>query len=551
MNKTLVVATIIALLCACAPRETGDNEEMERMEALLAKYAPVEVTTDVPGLTDIQKQVLDKLVEASHIIDEIYWQQASADGVKLREELEKTSDMPLDAAKLRFLEINKCAYDRLDGDKPFLDVKPLPEGATFWPEDLTREELEAYVAAHPDEKEALFSLTTIVRREGNKLVAIPYHEHFKGLLQRASELLQEAAALTDNESLENYLELRAEALVTDNFFESDMAWMDLQGNTLDIVIGPIEVYDDRLMNLKAAYEAYVLVKDEEASRELASYIDSMQAMQANLPVEERYKQRQVQLGSSVGVFTEVFGAGQCEAGSKTIAISLPNDPRVRTEKGARKVMLRNAIAAKFDKILMPIAGRMIVPDQLEEVNGDLFFSNVLLHEISHSLGNDYVLDENGNQTAETIDEALKERTSAIEECKADIGGLYSMDTMIDKGLMSEEDRLRAYVTFTAGIFRSVRFGATSAHGIANAIAFNWLKETGGVVVDEAGRYSVDADAFHAGLEGLLTELLTIQYTGDYQRAVALIDQYGSLPAVISEKLEEMDDIPVDIEFIWH
>lgn len=552
MKRTLITLVVAMLLFGCTPTEdtTGDAE-MNAMKALVSKYAQVEFPMTVEGLSETEQQIIDKLIAASKIIDTLYWKQASKDGLELREKL-AASDAPVDKLKLHFLEINKFGYDRLDGNAPFLDNAPLPEGATFWPEDLTREELAAYVEAHPEEKEALYGLTTVVKRDGEKLVAVPYRELFNEELAAASQLLKEAAELAENESLKRYLNLRATALVTDDYFESDMAWMDLEGNTIDIVIGAIEVYEDGLMNLKAAYEAYVLVKDQKASEELESYINAMESMQQSLPIGDAFKQRKVKLGSSVGVFTQVYTSGQCEAGSKTIAISLPNDPRVRAEKGARKVMLRNAIDAKFEKILIPIAERLLDPEQLNLVQGNSFFSNVLLHEVSHSLGNDYVLDENGNETEVTIDEALKDKSTAIEECKADIGGLYAADTLVTSGVMSVEERQQAYVTFTAGIFRSVRFGAASAHGIANAIAINWLRERGAVrfMDDEEGRWQVALENFHLGIETLLEEVLTIQYTGDYERAVKLVDNYGTLPPELVEKLESLTDVPVDIEILY-
>ena len=549
MRKALLLVLIPLFFAACSNNvtETGDNE-MTEFKALNEKYAPVEISAKLDGLTEKEQQLLGKLIEAARAIDVIYWKQASKDGLELRSQL-AASDAELDKLKLRFLNINKFGFDRLNGNQPFLGEKPLPKGATFYPEDLTVEELESYVAEHPEEKEALYGLCTVVQRDGEKLKAVPYSEIYKEELTKAANLLKEAAELADEETLKNYLNLRADALLSDNYFESDMAWMDLKGK-FDIVIGAIEVYEDGLMGLKAAYESYVLVKDQAASEELENYISSMEEMQQNLPVDAKFKQRKVQLGSSVGVFTQVFTAGQCEGGSKTIAISLPNDPKVREAKGARKVMLKNAIDAKFEKILRPIADRMMVAEQKELVDRDFFFSNTLLHEISHSLGNDYILDENGESTGIQIEEKLKEFGTSIEECKADIGGLYAADVMVKKGLMTDADVEKAYATYTAGIFRSVRFGAASAHGKANALTINWLLDKGGVSVNDEGKYMVHKDEFHAAIEELLATVLTLQHTGDYEGAKALFDKYGKLPADITTKLEAMTDIPVDIEFIW-
>ncbi|HUX08345.1 MAG TPA: Zn-dependent hydrolase [Acidobacteriota bacterium] len=545
----ILMILIAAAMFACtAPQE--EDEAMADIDTRLAKYAQVEVSSDVPGLHDKQKAALAKLIEAARIMDELFWKQASADGLALREKL-AASDSELDQKLLHFLRINKGRFDRQANDEPFISNEPKPAGATFWPEDLSVAELEAYITEFPDEKDALYGLLTLVRREYDRLVAIPYHKAYTEDLQKAAGLLREAAELVENETLKNYLNLRAEALVTDDYLASDMAWMDLEGNMLDIVIGAIEPYEDRLMNLKAAYESFVLVKDEEAGRALEAYIEAMDAMQKALPVEEQFKRNEIRLGSSVGVFTLVYGAGDGDAGIKTIAISLPNDEQVREQKGSRKIMLRNAIQAKFENTLLPISKRLLTPADYELVDGDIFFSNILLHEIAHSFGNDFVLDAEGNSTGTKGDVALKNLSTPLEECKADIGGLYSYGVLIERGIITEDKLPSVYATFLAGVFRSVRFGAASAHGTANAIQINWLLENGGIVFDGEGHYSIDPEKFAASIESLLTELLMTQMSGDFARAEELVTKYGVLPAELKYRLAEMKDIPVDIEFVWN
>ncbi len=544
---SIIAVAVIAAALAVAGAE--EDEAMADIQERLAKYARVEVSSDEPGLSEGQRAVLGKLIAAARLMDEIFWTQASSDGLAWLAELAGGRD-ELERLRLRFLTINKCRFDRQADNEPFLGTGQRPAGAAFWPDDLTREELESYLADHPDQRDELLGLTTVVRRDGDRLAAIPYSVVYEGWLRPAARLLLEAAELSGNESLSRYLSLRAEALLSDDYLESDMAWMDLEGNVLDIVIGPIEVYEDGLMNRKASYEAFVLVKDEEASRALESYIEAMDAMQAALPIDERFKRRRVRLGSSVGVFTLVYAAGDGDAGIKTIAISLPNDERVRERKGSRKIMLRNAIEAKFRMILVPIAERLLATEQLELLDGDLFFTNILLHEIAHSLGNDFVLDEDGERTALKVDEALMNHSSAIEECKADVGGLFSANVLVERGVITAGQRAALYANFLAGIFRSVRFGAADSHGIANAIELNWLLERGGVSLGDDGRWRVHEEPFAEALRDLLTELLTIQYSGDYERAGALVNRYGALPQRLVEQLDACSDIPVDIEFVW-
>jgi hypothetical protein len=546
--RYLVAVMLTAAALGVSPA-AAEDEAVTDIKARLAKYARVEVARDLPGLTQNEQAILRKFIAAAKLIDQAFWAQANADGLALRAELEEGTD-ELSRLRLRFLNINKGRFDRQADNEPFLGGSPKPAGAAFWPEDLTREELEAYVTAHPEEREGLYSLTTLVRRDGERLTTIPYRVAFEALLQPAAGLLREAADLSDNESLSRYLRLRADALVTDAYLESDLAWMDVAGNKLDIVIGAIEPYEDGLMNLKGAFEAFVLVKDEAASRELEAYIQAMDEMQQALPIDPQFKRRAVRLGSRVGVFTLVYASGDGEAGIKTIAISLPNDERVREAKGTRKIMLRNAVAAKYEKILVPIAGRLLAPDQLGLLDGDIFFSNILLHEVAHSLGNDFVLDAEGDKTERRIDEALKNHSAAIEECKADIAGLWSAEVLVSNGVIPADKQASVYATFLAGIFRSVRFGAASAHGVANAVELNWFLADEAITVGVDGRWRVDEAKFRESLRGLCRELLLIQYTGDYRRAAALIEKYGTLPESLQAGPAAQTDIPVDIEFVW-
>ena len=505
----------------------------------LAKYTPVRLTTDLNILTERERRMVPLLIEAAQAMDEVFWSQAYGDKTKL---LGSISDPDV----RRFAEINYGPWDRLDGNTPFVPgVGPKPAGANFYPTDMTKEEFERAAAGAQDS--ALRSLYTLVRRDsGGRLAAIPYHQAFAAQHARAAAKLREAAALAQDPGLTRYLELRAEALLTDNYQPSDLAWLDMKDNTIDVVIGPIETYEDQLFGYKAANEAFVLVKDKEWSKRLARYAALLPALQRGLPVPEAYKRETPGTDSDLNAYDAVYYAGDANAGSKTIAINLPNDEQVQLKKGTRRLQLRNAMRAKFDKILLPIADELIAPDQREHIAFDAFFENVMFHEVAHGLGIKHTITGKG-----TVRAALRDQASGVEEGKADELGLYMVQALAERGELEGAHRKDKYVTFLASIFRSTRFGASSAHGRANLAAFNFLREMGAFTRDaRTGTYRVDFDRMRRAVDALGERILRFQGEGDYAGVAAFMKEQGAIGPELEGDLARLArlGIPVDIIF---
>ncbi|NNE68979.1 MAG: Zn-dependent hydrolase [Rhodothermales bacterium] len=508
----------------------------EEAQALLAQYTPFRLTTDLSVLTENECRMLPLLMEAADAMDEIFWVQAYGD----KESLMASIDDP---GLRTYAEINYGPWDRIDGDAPFVDgVGDKPAGANLYPANMTRAEFEAAAA----DDQTLSSLYTLVRRNASEsLESIPYHEAFAEQMERASGLLLRAAELAEEPGLKRYLETRAAALISGDYLESDLAWMDMKDNTIDVVIGPIETYEDGLFGSKAAAEAYVLVKDQAWSSRLARYSSLLPGLQEALPVAAEYKAEVPGSDSDLNAYDVLYYTGDSNAGSKTIAINLPNDERVQLEKGTRRLQLKNAMQAKFDKILVPISGMLIAEDQREHVTFDAFFGNTMFHEVAHGLGIKNTINGRG-----TVREALKEHASALEEGKADILGLFMVSELIDDGEW-EADIRDHYVTFLAGIFRSVRFGASSAHGRANMIRFNYFREQGAFTRDDAtGTYRADYDRMAEASNSLSELILTLQGNGDYEGVAALVEEYGVVGSQLQQDLDRLGTagIPVDIVF---
>ncbi|WP_231759905.1 dipeptidyl-peptidase 3 family protein [Microbulbifer elongatus] len=499
-------------------------------------YAPVELNADLSALSDNQRQMIGKLIDASKIMDQLFWLQSYGPAQELLSGID-------DSAARKFADINYGPWDRLNDNKPFIEGygdKPL--GAEFYPEDMTKQEFENW--KQPG-KEGLYSL---VRRDSNgKLMLVPYSEAYKTELEKASALLREAAELAEDQDFSAYLKLRADALLDDQFRDSDMAWMDMKDNRIDVVIGPIENYEDQLFAYRTAYESYVLLKDMAWSEKLSKFAAFLPELQRGLPVDDKYKAETPGTDSDLNAYDVLYYAGHSNAGSKTIAINLPNDEEVQLKKGTRRLQLKNAMRAKFDQILVPISGVLIAEDQRKHITFDAFFGNTMFHEVAHGLGIKKTVTDGAN-----VRQALKETSSALEEGKADILGLYMITKLHEKGEIEEGELMDNYVTFLAGIFRSVRFGAASAHGKANMMRFNFFKQEGAFTRDEAtGQYSVDFDKMQAAMTKLSNLILTIQGDGDYKKSKDLLDNMGVVGAELQADLDRLKDanIPVDVTFI--
>jgi len=536
----LLMAGII--LNGCAQGPFPDRATKKDVVAELAKLAPVELETDIDGLSDGDVKALAKLLEASKIIDQLFLLQVDPENPLIREQLvsAKLND------HLALFDVMFGRWNRLVENEPFLNHNEKPAGAGFYPQDMTKEEFNQFILDHPEVEEAFTSEFTVIRRQNDQLVAVPYHEAYKEQVERIAGLLQEAAALTDDPTLSTFLALRAQAFLNDDYFESDMAWMDLAGD-LEIVISPYEVYEDAMFNYKAAYEAFLCRVDHEESKKLEKVAAYLKAMEAHLPIPEAHKNYNRGSSSPIKVVNELFAAGDTKAGIQTTAFNLPNDERVRQAKGSKKVMLKNIARAKFDKCWIPIVNTILAPEALDHVSFDAYFNHVLMHEMSHGIGPG-IITKNGKET--TVARELKELYSTIEECKADVLGIYNVKFMIDKGVFPAELEESIYASYLGGMFRSIRFGIDEAHGGGVAIQFNWLIEQGAFYEDENGKLNYNQDKFWPALTLLATKLLMLEATGDYDGSAALIAQYRKYTPLMNRYLDELKNVPVDIRPIY-
>jgi hypothetical protein len=524
-------ATLINLTCTNKRPIQQTNNDSIMMK--LDDFASFALTTDISKLTDNEKIMIPLLIDAAKIMDEIFWIEAYGDKNALLDSIKSEEEKKL-------AMINYGPWERLNDNKPFINgIGPKPAGANYYPIDMTTNEFEKLA---DKDKTGLYSL--IRRNDQGELTVIPYHVAFREQVTKVSALLEQAAQFADDPGLKKYLTLRAKALLDDDYRMSDMAWMDMKNNVIDFVVGPIETYEDQLYGYKAAYEAYILIKDIEWSKKLNRFISLLPALQKGLPVDPKYKTEMPGSSSDLGAYDVIYYAGDCNAGSKTIAINLPNDNKVQLAKGSRRLQLKNAMLAKFDKILMPIANELIPQEQLKYITFDAFFSNTMFHEVAHGLGCMNTINGKG-----TVQAALKDQYSSLEEGKADILGLYLETRLLEMGEI-QIDLMNEYTTFLAGIFRSIRFGASSAHGKANLIRFNYFKENRAFNVDSTGKYSVDFARMKEAINSLSSLILTIQGDGDYEKAAALIQQYGEMDEELKAALKRIEDknIPVDIIF---
>lgn len=546
MSRGLVIVCMalvaLAMSPGCSKKERIMIEPVDVTEQL-KPYAVVDIPVPWNLVGEERRPALRKLFEAAQVMDELFMRQVWARNPELRDELIRLGKPDL----LRFFWRNVGPWDRLNADAPVLVKVPKPDGANFYPEDMTKEEFENWVRNHPAVKDEFESNFTVIKRTADKgLEAVPYSLEYARLIERAALLLEEAADLVGNESLATFLRLRAKAFRTDDYFESDMAWMDVADNVIDITIGPYEVYEDNLFNYKAAFEAFLCVRDPEETKKLDGLKAYQMKMERNLPIPDQHKNTARGSESPISVVDEIFSAGDTKAGVQTIAFNLPNDERVREAKGTKKVMLRNICRAKFDKILVPIAERVMAPELIPYVTFDAYFNEILLHEFSHGLGPGTLRLPDGTTT--TVNKALRETYSGCEEAKADIVGAYNIYYLIDEGFFPESLMKEAAATYLAGFFRSVRFGVDEAHGKAVMVIFNYLREKGAYLRDPGtGLWSVDFTKIKGAVKSLASEILMLQARGDYEGTKAFFARYGEMPAEIRAQIDGFATIPVDIE----
>jgi uncharacterized protein YcfL len=538
MRKFFVIALgSLFMMTACSQSEKKQSSDDKKpvMQQKVEQFAVVDLKTDLSQLSDNQKKMLTILFEVADVMEELFWKDAFGDKQELMNQIE-------DKHTKTFAEIMYGPWDRLNGNKPFVEgYGEKPAGSNYYPKDITKEEFEAWDNENKD------SWYSIVRRnDKGELINIPYHEFYAKEIDKAASLLQEAAKYADDEGFKKYLNLRAEALLTDEYLASDLAWMEMQTNMIDFVVGPIESYEDKFMGTRAAHSGQILIKDMEWSQRLEKYGQLLPGLQKSLPCDDKYKQEEARANSDMNVYDVIYYAGDCNAGSKNIAINLPNDPRVHAEKGSRKLQLRNSMQAKFEKILVPISEVVIDKDQRKYAKFDAFFENTMFHEVAHGLGINNTITDKG-----TVRSALQNHYSAIEEGKADIIGLFLVTKLNEMGELGDHELMDNYVTFMASIFRSIRFGVTSAHGMANMVRFNYFNEVGAFTrSEENGTYRVNFEKMQEAMNTMGGMILKIQGEGDYDAAQEMIDKYGGIGETLRSDLARIDGsgIPLDIRF---
>jgi hypothetical protein len=542
------------LVASCTPsnnqeahvEDAGSGlEAAEDLADRLGQFAPTELTVDLDSLTEEERDVLGYLVEASRYMDEIFLHQVWSGAPEMRSELQQSTQSAANDARALF-EINFGPWDRLKELEPFLGSRTHPEGAGYYPEDMTKAEFEQWLVDHPDDKAAFSSLTTVIRRRDPDLVAVPYSTEYREWLEPAAERLRMAAARTSNESLKNFLELRAEAFFSDDYYESDMAWMDLD-SPVEVTIGPYETYEDGLFGYKAAFTAFITVGLPDESAKLDKYKQQLPWLERNLPIPDQHKNLDRGTESPMRVVDELFTGGDTKAGVQTIAFNLPNDERVREAKGSKKVMLRNIMRAKFDQILVPIGGVVLSPDDREKISFEAYFNEVLHHELSHGLGPGNITVD-GRATEVRLE--LRDLYSTLEEAKADVMGVYNILALIESGQMPADLRSSLEPTYVAGLFRSARFGVHEAHGQGTISQFNYLMEKGALEVDAQGQFRTVSENFPGAIRDLLEEMLMLQANGDYPGTAEFLERYGKPSASLLEAIDSLSQVPVDVKPLY-
>jgi hypothetical protein len=553
MKLLMKVCALVMAVCFALPgygyqkrKESNVSNDLP-LTAKIRRFAPTEVTADASRLSAGDRKALDKIIQAARLMDPIYYRQAWSGNVALKKKLEADTS-PAGRERLHYFVINKGPWSRLDENEPFIEGVPheKPPQAGFYPDDIGKEEFNTWVEglSESERKRAVGFFTVVRRGADGKLKLVPYSQEYREFLEPAAKLLREAAALATDQTLKKFLTARANAFLSDNYYESDVAWMDLN-SPIDVTIGPYETYEDELFGYKAAFEAFVTLRDDAESAKLAKFSSYLQEIENNLPMEARYRNPKLGAASPIRVVDVVFTSADANRGVQTAAFNLPNDEQVVKEKGSKRVMLKNMQEAKFNKVLVPISKIVVDPSQRSQISFDAFFTHILMHELLHGLG-PHNITAGGKQT--TVRMQLKELYSAIEEAKADITGLWALQYLIDKGAIDRQMERDLYTTYLASSFRSVRFGITEAHGKGQALQFNYLMDEGGIKFNEAtGMFSIDTSRIKEAVRKLTQEILTLQAEGSYEKAKALLDKYGVIRPQMRKALDKLGDVPVDIE----
>jgi hypothetical protein len=553
MRKAILSALLLlAMSCSREPAANqaaaaGGSEAAYDLTAQRTKFADVRMNPDLSFLDAEERHVVNLLIRAADLMNEIYLRQVHARNPELRQAI-ASSDAANRDRLLDMFDLHFGVWDTLAENRPFFGSAPLPVGAGLYPEDLTRESFDAYLAAHPDEREALTSPYTVVRRQGDRLVAIPYSQAYRQWLEPAARLLEQAADITRNASLRRFLALRAQAFRSNDYYPSELAWMEVSGTPIEVVIGPYEVYIDQLHGQKTAFEAFVTVKNPRESAALERYKALLPDLERSLPVEARYRNANRPFDAPILVAELIHTGGEARPGVQTVAFNLPNDERVREAKGAKKVILSNVLGAKYERILAPMAALILVPDQARRVSRRYMTQETLFHELSHSLGPG-TIEIDGRRT--TVNAELRDLYSASEECKADVMGMWSILHLMGRGELPAADREEALATYAAGLFRSVRFGIDEAHGRGAALQYSYLRERGALGWDESTRrFRIDYARMAAGIRDLVAELVRLQGNGDYRGTRAFFDRYARLDDQARAVLASTSGIPTDIRPIY-
>ena len=563
MNKSwkLVAAFLciiaLALAFSPAPRATraqasgsSRSDVAPDLAQRAARFKPVKMPFDSGKLSEGERRMVAKLVDAAGLLDCIYWRQSDPEGLKLYLSFADSADLQ-DQLLRRYLKINGGRFDLIDDNEPFVGSPPIPPGRGFFPEDLTKQEFDAYVEAHPEEKAALFDPYTMVRRDGNALEAVPYRKAFREFLVPMARDLREAAELSNDPTFANFLRLRGHALLTDDYYPSDIAWLDLQNPKFDIVFAPYETYLDGLLGVKTSYGAAIMIRDEEESRKLAVFRKYVPELQESLPLSRVELPSKRGKQSPMEVMDAIYRSGDLLHGYQAVADNLPNDPRIHEEEGSKKIFWKNFMDARVNTIILPLAARTMRPDQAALASGEGYLYDTLLHEISHGLGPAYARTARGKTD---IREAIGARYSALEEAKADVVGQMCVHWLVEHGAVPKEKENVVYASYVAGIFRTVRFGIAEAHGAGMMMEFNYLSERGAIRRDaSSGQYEIDFALMPRAIASLGKELLEQEATGDRARADAWFGKYGAMPPELAALLAKASDIPVDVdpEFDFH